>query len=43
MMQRYSAVIIAKNEEKNIEKSVKSILNQSIKPHRLIVVGRRFN
>ena len=37
-MQRYSAVIIARNEEKHIKKTIDSILNQSIRPHKVIVV-----
>ena len=37
-MSRYSAVIIARNEEQHIKKTIDSILNQSIKPHRIIVV-----
>ena len=37
-MPRYSAVIIARNEEKHIKKTIESILNQSIQPHRIIVV-----
>ena len=37
-MLRYSAVIIARNEERYIEKSIDSLLNQSIKPYRVIVV-----
>ena len=34
----YSAVVIARNEEKYIEKTLNSILNQSIAPYRIIVV-----
>ena len=34
----YSAVIIAHNEEECIKKTVESLLNQSIKPHRVVVV-----
>ena len=37
-MSSYSAVIIARNEEKHIQQTAESILNQSIKPHRIIVV-----
>ena len=35
---RYSAVIIARNEEKHIRKTIESILNQSITPYRIVVV-----
>ena len=35
---QYSAVIIARNEEKYIKKSISSLLNQSIKPYRIVVV-----
>ena len=34
----YSAVIIAHNEEECIQKTVESILNQSVKPYRIVVV-----
>ena len=34
----YSAVIIARNEERHIKETVESILKQSIKPYRIIVV-----
>ena len=37
-MSRYSVVIIARNEEKYIKKSVMSILGQSVKPYRVVVV-----
>ena len=37
-MPRYSAVVIARNEEKHIKETIKSILNQSISPHRVVVV-----
>lgn len=34
----YSAVIIARNEESHIRKTVESLLNQTIKPYRIVVV-----
>ena len=37
-MPKYSAVIIARNEEKHIRKTIESILNQSIRPYRIVVV-----
>ena len=37
-MPKYSAVIIARNEEKHIKKTINSILNQSISPYRVVVV-----
>ena len=37
-MPKYSAVIIARNEEKHIRKTIESILNQSISPYRVVVV-----
>ena len=37
-MPGYSAVIIARNEEKHIKETVESILKQSTKPYRVIVV-----
>ena len=35
---RYSAVIIARNEERYIKNTIESILNQSIRPHQVVVV-----
>jgi len=35
---KFGAVIIARNEEKNIEASLKSLLNQTLKPEKIIVV-----
>ena len=37
-MPSYSAVIIARNEEEHILQNVESILYQSIKPQKIIVV-----
>lgn len=34
----YSAVIIARNEEMHIKKTVESLLNQTIRPYRIVVV-----
>ena len=34
----YSAVVIARNEEKHIRQTVESVLSQSTKPHKIIVV-----
>lgn len=34
----YSAVIIARNEEMHIRKTVESLLNQTIRPYRIVVV-----
>ena len=35
----YSAVIIARNEEMCIRKTIQSLLNQTVPPHRVVVVG----
>ena len=37
-MLRYSAVIIARNEEMYIKQAIESVLNQSIKPYQVVVV-----
>ena len=37
-MSRYSAVIIARNEEKFIKTTIESLLQQSIKPYKIVVV-----
>ena len=37
-MLRYSAVIIARNEEKFIKTTIESLLHQSIKPYKIVVV-----
>lgn len=34
----YSAIIIARNEEKHIRKTVQSLLNQTIKPYKIVIV-----
>ena len=37
-MPKYSAVIIARNEERFIKKTIESLLHQSIKPYKIVVV-----
>ena len=37
-MPKYSAVIIARNEEKFIKTTIESLLQQSIKPYKIVVV-----
>ena len=37
-MSKYSAVIIAKNEERFIKTTIESLLHQSIKPYKIVVV-----
>ena len=38
LVPKYSAVIISRNEETHVKKTLESILNQSIKPYKVVVV-----